>query len=380
MPTPQTTPTPPLALGLALAVISTSDAPLLLLDAELAILVASHSFCRAFQCDPATVAGQPMATIGTGEWNIPQLDSLLRATAAGFAEVEAYEMTLQRGGDTPRRLVINAHRLDDAEGDIRLLLSVSDVTDARRSEKQKDDLLREKAILLQELQHRVANSLQIIASILMQSARKVQSEETRGHLKDAHSRVMSIAALQQQLATSQLGGVALRAYLTNLCRSIAASMIPDPALLSLAVEIDDSTVEADISISLGLIVTELVINSLKHAYPDGRGGKIRVGYHADDTEWALAVSDDGIGMPDPRQDMKGGLGTSIVKALAQQLEAEILVFDAKPGTVVTVRRSLNRAADDKAGGLRGPMPVRHGPSEPVAAPVPPGTAPGRASL
>jgi two-component system, sensor histidine kinase PdtaS len=346
MPTPK--PTPPLALGLALAVISTSDAPLLLLDAELAILVASRSFCRAFQCDPATVAGQPMATIGGGEWNVPQLDSLLRATAAGFAEVEAYEMTLQQGADNPRRLVINAHRLDDVEGgDIRLLLSVADVTDARRSEKQKDDLLREKAILLQELQHRVANSLQIIASILMQSARKVQSEETRGHLKDAHSRVMSIAALQQQLATSQLGRVALRAYLTNLCRSIAASMIPDPALLSLSAEIDDSTVEADISISLGLIVTELVINSLKHAYPDGRRGKIRVGYHADDTEWALKVSDDGIGMPAPRQDMKGGLGTSIVKALAQQLEAEILVFDAKPGTVVTVRRSLNRPPDDK---------------------------------
>src|SRR3546814_2575945 len=90
---------------------------------------------------------------------------------------------------------------------IRLLLSISDVTDARSSEKLKDDLLREKAILLQELQHRVANSLQIIASVLMQSARRVQSEEVRGHLHDAHSRVMSIASLQQQLAASSLGDV-----------------------------------------------------------------------------------------------------------------------------------------------------------------------------
>ena len=342
MPTPKPTATPPLALGLALAVISTSDAPLLLLDADLAVIVASRSFCRAFQCDPAIVAGQPMAAIGAGEWNVPQLDSLLRATAAGFAEVEAYEMTLQQGADNPRRLVINAHKLEDAEGgEIRLLLSVADVTDARRSEKQKDDLLREKAILLQELQHRVANSLQIIASILMQSARRVQSEETRGHLKDAHSRVMSIASLQQQLATSQLGQVPLRGYLTNLCRSIAASMIPDHSLLTLVAEIDDSTVEADTSISLGLIVTELVINALKHAYPDGRGGKIRVGYHADEAEWALSVSDDGVGMPPESPDTKGGLGTSIVKALAQQLQAEILLVDAKPGTVVTVRRSRN---------------------------------------
>ena len=85
---------------------------------------------------------------------------------------------------------------------MRLLLAVSDVTDARLAEKLKDDLLREKAILFQELQHRVANSLQIIASVLMQSARRMQSAETTSHLYDAHSRVMSVAALQQQLAAS----------------------------------------------------------------------------------------------------------------------------------------------------------------------------------
>ena len=76
-----------------------------------------------------------------------------------------------------RCLVINAHKLDYFDADnVRLVLSAADVTDARISDKLKDDLLREKAILLQELQHRVANSLQIIASVLMQSARRVRSE------------------------------------------------------------------------------------------------------------------------------------------------------------------------------------------------------------
>lgn len=336
-----------LAFGLALAVISTSDAPLLLLDEKLAVVVASRSFCRVFQVDPALIVGQQLADVGNGEWDVPQL-ALLRATAADFAEVEAYEMNLEHTHQGQRRLIINAHKLDYMEGgQVRLLLSVTDVTDARRSEKQKDDLLREKAILLQELQHRVANSLQIIASILMQSARKVQSEETRGHLHDAHNRVMSIAALQQQLATSQLGRVALRPYLTNLCRSVAASMIQDHDLLTLAADIDESTVEADVSISLGLIVTELVINSLKHAYPGHRNGRIKVMYRSNDTEWALTVGDDGVGMPAARQDPKGGLGTSIVKALAQQLEAELTITDAKPGTVVTLRHSEPNAGVGK---------------------------------
>ena len=87
------------------------------------------------------------------------------------------------------------------------------------------------------MQHRVANSLQIIAGVLIQSARKVQSEETRGHLRDAHQRVMSIAAVQQHLAQSEAKDVALRPYLTQLCESLAASMISDAAF-SVAVDVD----------------------------------------------------------------------------------------------------------------------------------------------
>ena len=81
-------------------------------------------------------------------------------------------------------------------------MAIVDITEARIAEKLKDDLLREKAIQLQEVQHRVANSLQIIASVLMQSARRVQSEETRSHLYNAQQRVLSMATLQKQLAAS----------------------------------------------------------------------------------------------------------------------------------------------------------------------------------
>ena len=182
--------------------------------------------------------------------------------------------------------------------DIRLVLSVADVTDARLAEKLKQDLLREKDVLLQELHHRVANSLQIIASVLMQSARKVQSEETRTHLYDAHQRVMSVAALQQQLAVSRLGDVEIRPYLVALCESIGASMIRDHDQIALAVQSDDSITTADTSVSLGLIVTELVINALKHAFPGNRGGRILVDYRGRGPNWTLSVSDDGVGMPD----------------------------------------------------------------------------------
>jgi two-component sensor histidine kinase len=323
--------------SLTLAVILSSNAPLLLLDGDLVVLAASASFCSAFGIDPATAPDQALFTLGDGEWDVRQLRSLLTNTVAGNAEIEAYEMDLKRTGKTTRRLVLNARKLDYADADnVRLLLSVSDITDARAAEKIKDDLLREKAILLQEVQHRVANSLQIIASVLLQSAKHVHSDETRTHLYDAHNRVMSVASVQQQLAASRLGDVALRPYFTTLCQSIGASMIRDAKQLSLEVTADDSVTSADVSVSLGLVVTELVINALKHAFPGRRHGKILVDYRSDGAQWTLTVRDNGVGMPADVASAKPGLGTSIVEALAHQLSAAVSITGGKPGTTVTV--------------------------------------------
>ncbi len=277
---------------------------------------------------------------------MPRLRSLLTATLSGAAKIDAYEMDLSRNGAVVRRLVLKAHKLEYGDpGHRRLLLTVADVTDARASEKLKDDLLREKAIRLQEVQHRVANSLQIIASVLLQSARKVSSEETRGHLHDAHHRAMSIASVQQQLAATTLGEVELRAYFSQLCQSIGASMISDHDKVVLNVEADDSVVSSDDSVSLGLIVTELVINALKHAFRDSRRGEIAVGYKSQGPNWTLSVGDDGVGMPKDRDSAKAGLGTSIVEALAKQLKATVQVKAAHPGTMVAVAHQQVFALD-----------------------------------
>ena len=148
---------------------------------------------------------------------------------------------------------------------------------------------------------------------------------------------MSVAALQHQLATSDLGDVELRAYFTELCASIGASMIHDHDQIKLTVEADDAQCAANTSVSLGLIVTELVINALKHAFPQGVG-HILVGYKAHAGEWTLSVSDNGVGMPRGKAPAKAGLGTSIVEALAKQLGASVDLADTHPGTKVSIVR------------------------------------------
>lgn len=330
--------------SLGLAIVASSNSPMVLLNGDLRVMGASKTFYRAFQIDPVGAPGRLLFQLGAGEWDIRQLRSLLQATAAGDAEIDAYEMDLALTKGDARRLVVNAQKLDFGDATHSyILLSVVDVTDARLAAKLKDDLVREKAILLQELQHRVANSLQIIASVILQSARRVNSDESRHHLTDAHNRVMSVAALQQQLSASRLGEVELRAYFSKLCDSIGASMIRDHEQLVLEVKADDSTSEADVSVSLGLIVTELVINCLKHAFPGGRQGKIEVGYESEGPNWTLSVADNGVGMPKDAASATPGLGTSIVEALANQLDARVSVAEAHPGTIISVAHT--EAAD-----------------------------------
>ena len=100
------------SVGLANAVILATDAPSLLLRADLTVMVASRSFCRTFGIDSAKTVLLPLASLGAGEWNNPQLTALLQATASGFAAVESYEMDFHREGEPVRHLLINARKLD----------------------------------------------------------------------------------------------------------------------------------------------------------------------------------------------------------------------------------------------------------------------------
>jgi two-component sensor histidine kinase len=203
------------------------------------------------------------------------------------------------------------------------------------------ELLRQKEMLLQEMQHRVANGLQIIAGILLLKARTVQSEETRMHLRDAHQRVMSVAAVQQQLLAASPGDrVYVGPYLSRLSETLAASMTDDSRPISLEVQADGGTVSSAEALSIGLIVTELVINAFKHAFiGDAAPGALVIAHEAVETSWRLTVSDNGIGTQEGQLDSdkpRPGLGTIIVETLAKQLDAHVEVMRSRRGTTVSI--------------------------------------------
>jgi two-component sensor histidine kinase len=330
-------------LSLARALINASNLPLLLFDGGLKVVASSRSFGRAFGLTPEQVDGRELAQIGAGEWDIPQLRGLLTGALGDQRDAGPYEADLARAGVARRRLMFNVQKVEyDDLANPRVMLAIEDVTDVRSADRQimslileKDELLLERATLLQEMQHRIANSLQIIASVLLLKARAVKSEETRASLRDAHDRVMSVAAVQQHLQ-SHLGEVEVGAYLTKLCESLGSSMIRESRPLVLQVRADSAIVSSHDAVSLGLIVTELVINALKHAFPGGRSGQVLVSYEVSPEGWTLSVTDDGIGRPTDIPAARVGLGSSVVEALARQLNATVVISDAKPGARIAI--------------------------------------------
>jgi len=330
-------------ISLARALINTSHLPLLLIDGDLRVLSASRSFCAAFEISQAHADGRLLIELGGGEWDMAQLKNLLDSALSDGLDAGPYDVDLVRPDQGSRRLVLNVQLVDyDENQDARILLSVEDVTEARDADTQimqllmeKDELLQERAMLLTEMQHRIANSLQIIASVLQLKARATESRETRRHLLDAHDRVMSVAAVQRHLELG-LGVVEVAPYLTKLCESLESSMAGEGRKTELAVRADAAIVSSHEVVSLGLIVAELVINALKHAFPDGQSGFIVVDYAVREDGWTLSVADDGIGRGEPSPDQRVGLGTSVVASLARQLHAEILLKDLEPGYMVSL--------------------------------------------
>jgi two-component sensor histidine kinase len=328
------------AWALAQAIVDTVREPVIVLDEELRVIAASRSFYSAFNVAPEHTQGRLLYALGDGQWDIPKLRVLLEKIIPERGTMEDYEVEHEFPALGNRTMRLNARQVFYEGGaGTTILLGIEDITERRAIEREKDELLVQKDILLEEMQHRVANSLQIVASIILMKARTVESEETRLHLRDAHSRVLSVVAVQRQLHVVGDGhSVEVAPYLVKLCESLAASMIGNLRPISLRVVGGAGSATSRQAESIGLIVTELVMNCLKHAFADEKAtGQITVAYETSGTNWKLSVSDNGMGRPDGVfAQAKSGLGTGIVKALSHQLGAQVETVSGPQGTTVSI--------------------------------------------
>lgn len=192
-------------------------------------------------------------------------------------------------------------------------------------------------ILSHEAQHRLANSVQIIASLLQHSLRDAATAEARLEIEAAYQRIMAVAALQRMLCQTK-GTVALAPYLEGIGQRVGQSFLAEGGNVAIRIVCDQITMEASTATSIGLVVIELLTNAIKHAFPAQRGGSICVTFRQQAAEWTLSVCDDGVGNSGGSRQ---GLGNRIVTALALQLDADLSERPTGQGTCLVLSRRVD---------------------------------------
>ena len=196
--------------------------------------------------------------------------------------------------------------------------------------------VRERDALLQETHHRVKNNLALITSLMRIEARRASVSETRSILKEMESRVHSVVLLNETLyKTANYDRVNLSDYLRQIATHVFQANAPRIGGIKLELELEPVHLDTSQAIPCGLIANELITNALKHGFPDGRLGKVRLSLRQDAKgDVSLAVSDTGIGLPDGFVPSQGGsLGLSLAEDLARQLAGQ---FEVGPGPTFLV--------------------------------------------
>lgn len=196
--------------------------------------------------------------------------------------------------------------------------------------------------LLGEVNHRVANSLQLVSAMVGMQASALADGPARGALEDTQRRIGAIAQVHRRLYTSSdVETVDMRDYLQALIDELGETWSSDAAPRSLALTAAPIKLPTDRAVSLGVIVTELVTNACKYAYPNG-GGEVRVGLHPMDGHgFELIVEDDGCGMAPGARPRGTGLGQKLIRAMAQSLGGEFGYDASHPGVRATLRAALS---------------------------------------
>ena len=215
-----------------------------------------------------------------------------------------------------------------------------DVSNLIRKEAQIKSSLKEKVALLSEIHHRVKNNMQIIISLLRLQSGKIEDGKYADMFKEAEHRIRSMALVHENLyLTGDFADIDFHKYVKRLANSLLRSCAVDRARVKLKIEIENVSLGMDRAIPCGLLINEVISNSLKHAFPDHREGEIRVDFRpVNGDSFELTISDDGIGMPEEIDfDAADSMGLMLVKILAvDQLDGTV-DLERDGGTAFRIR-------------------------------------------
>lgn len=212
--------------------------------------------------------------------------------------------------------------------------TIRDITVRKRAEEQIKKDLEEKEILLKEVHHRAKNNMQIISSMMKLQYRVLEDPKLKGFLKDTQNRIRTMSVIHELLYSSNdLANIRLKKYINILTNHLFSSMSLDPSKIKIKINMKNLLLNVNLAIPCGLIINELVSNSLKHAFPNDRTGIITISMQKEtnlistdkkEIFYHLIVSDNGIGLPkDIDLENNNFIGLFLIKILTKQLKGNL---------------------------------------------------------
>jgi PAS domain S-box-containing protein len=318
-----------------LDLVETIREGILVLTPDLTVRFANRSFCHMFAVAPEHTVGRKLYDIGNGQWDIPELRTLLETIISDRKTIEAFQVEHFFPSIGQRIMLLNAREVyQPGNTTQQILLVIEDITERVRLEREHAAAHERIGLLLQELTHRVKNSLQLIASMVMIEARSLENDEGKAVLARVSRRILALGNLYSKLSEADtFEAVDAATYLNELCRDLIASVYKDgEAFIMLKTDIDSELLLTDRAIPIGLIVNELVTNAVKYGFPGEATGTVTVTLRRVPGGLRLTVADDGHAF-DPRRG-DSGLGGRLVEAFAQQLGGQVEQKSDSEGTTV----------------------------------------------
>jgi len=244
-------------------------------------------------------------------------------------QLDYFEYWIKRK-DGELRYIHNGYSLYKEDGKIvNRYMVISDITDRKKYEQKIENSLKEKEILLQEINHRVKNNMQIISSLLKIQAGYVKDENLLKLFRNSQNRVKSMSLIHEKLYQSaDLSRIAFEDYVDSLTRHLYTTYGVSTERIQLLININEIKLGVDKAIPCGLIINELVSNSLKYAFPEGKTGTIKIELVKKEELYTLKIIDDGKGLPkDFELEKSTTLGMQLIKSLTDQLHGKITRLD-----------------------------------------------------
>jgi PAS domain S-box-containing protein len=272
----------------------------------------------AFNLSPDRFIGQELGFLK----NSPNLAEFLAQFIADSVQTSSQVIEAQINGSI-RNYLVAAQKY--SKNCLAVIIGI-DITERKQAEAQIQASLREKEVLLQEVHHRVKNNLQVISSLLDLQSQQIEEQATLEIFRESQNRVKSMALVHEKLYKSKdFARINFAEYTESLTSFLLRAYQFDRDNLALELNIDEVTLNIDTAIPCGLIVNELVSNSIKHAFPNNQSGTIRITMFADKTHnFNLIVEDNGVGFP-PNWNLKQSqsLGIQLVHVLTKQIKGKL---------------------------------------------------------